>query len=201
MDRPKMKPEGKLALAMSEAERKLIDNTPLLNEGVVAAVRQTAKKTVQLSLLQLDDLADALSAQANHTEGRMLQQKLDTLVRKIDRLTSSHLLALLETNVPVVPHADSLKSTKNKPTLAVTLTPTQLEVLQSVCLRKNIQQRLQGDGIQTILFTHREVEYLHDQARMGVASGSKLRKKRLLNVCNKIGKILGEPPLVPTGSH
>jgi hypothetical protein len=200
MDRPEPKSEGKLALAMSEAERKLIDNTPLLNEGVVAAVRQTAKKTVQLSLPQLDDLADALSAQANHTEGRILQRSLDTLVRKIDRLTSSHLLALLETNRSGDSPADLSNATKNKPTLAVTLTPTQREILKSVCLRKTIQQRLQGDGLQTILFTHREVEYLHDQARMGVASGSKLRKKRLLNVCNKIGKILGEPPLVPTRS-
>ena len=200
MDRPEPKFEGKLALAMSIAERKLIDNTALLNEGVVAAIRQTAKKAVQLSLPQLDDLADALSAKANHTEGRRLQQKLDTLVRKIDRLTSSHLLTLLEANVPSDSSADLSNATKNKPTLAVTLTPTQREILKSVCLRKTIQQRLQGDGLQTILFTHREVEYLHDQARMGVASGSKLRKKRLLNVCNKIGKILGEPPLVPTRS-
>jgi hypothetical protein len=203
MDRPEPKSEGKLALAMSEAERKLIDNTPLLNESVVAAVRQTAKKAVELSLPQLDDLADALSAQANHIEGRMLQQKLDTLVRKIDRLTSSHLLALLETNVPSDPPSDSLKSIRNNPKLGVTLTPTQREVLKSVCLRKTIQQRLQGKGLQTIEFTHREVEYLHDQARTGAgaASASTLRKKRLMSVCNKIGKILGEPPLVPTSSH
>jgi hypothetical protein len=132
MDRPEPKFEGKLALAMSIAERKLIDNTALLNEGVVAAIRQTAKKAVQLSLPQLDDLADALSAKANHTEGRRLQQKLDTLVRKIDRLTSSHLLTLLEANVPSDSSADLSNATKNKPTLAVTLTPTQREVLKSV---------------------------------------------------------------------
>jgi hypothetical protein len=85
--------------------------------------------------------------------------------------------------------------------LAVRLSPAQREILESVGLRKAIQQRLQGDGIRTIEFTHREAEYLHDQARMGVASASSPRKKRLLNVCNKIGKILGEPPLVPTGGR
>ena len=201
MDRPETRSESTLTLAMSAAERKLIDNTPLLNEDVVAVVRQASKKAVQLSVGQLDDLADALSAKANHTEKRMVQQKLDTLVRNIDRLTGSHLLALLETSGSGDPTADSLKSTRNNPTLAVTLTPTQREVLKSVCLRQNIQQRLQGKGLQTIEFTHREVEYLHDQARMGVASASILRKKRLLSVCNKIGKILGEPPLVPTPSR
>jgi hypothetical protein len=199
MDRPETKSESTLTLAMSAAERKLIDNTPLLNEDVAVVVRQASKKkAVQLGVGQLDDLADALSAKANRTEGRMLQKRLDTLVRKIDRLTAGHLLADLATEVPGVSPADSLKSMRNNPTLVVTLSPTQREVLKSVCLRKNIQQRLQGKGLQTIEFTHREVEYLHDQARMGVASASSRRKQRLRSVCNKIGKILGEPLLVPT---
>jgi hypothetical protein len=201
MDRPDARPESKLVLAISAAERKQIINVPLLNEGVVAVVQQASKKAVQLTVGQLDDLADALSVKANRTEGRMLRQRLDTLVRKIDRLTAGHLLAHLETEVPGVPTAGSLQSTRNNRTLAVTLSPAQREILESVCLRKNIQQRLQGDGVQTIEFTHREVEYLHNQARMGVASASSVQKKRLLSVCNKIGKILGEPQLVPTPSH
>ena len=98
MDHSETESGTTLALALSVAERKLIDDTPLLTDGVVAALRQTSKKAVQLSLYQLDDLADALSAKANHIEGRMLQRRLDTLVRKIDRLTGSHLLGLLETN-------------------------------------------------------------------------------------------------------
>jgi hypothetical protein len=198
MDRPDTKRKSTLALAMSAAERKLIDNVLLLNEDVVAAVQQTSKRSVQLSPGQLDDLADALSAKANHTDDKRLQRRLDTFVRKIDQLTGSHLLALLETNVPSEPAADSLKSTRNNPTFAVTLTLSQWETLESVCARKDIQQRLHCDGLQTIEFTHREVEYLHDQARMGVASASSRRKNRLLSVCNKIGKILGEPQVVPT---
>jgi hypothetical protein len=190
--------ETKLTLAVSAAERKLIKDMPLLNEGVAAAVRQSSKKAVQLNLSQLDDLADALSATANHTEGQMLQRRLDTLVRNIDRLTGTHLLALLETNDSTDSSADLSKSTMNQPMLAVKLSPAQRELLESVGLRQDIQQRLQGDGLRTIEFTHREIEYLHDQARMGVASASSPRKKRLLSVCNKIGKILGEPQLVPT---
>ena len=42
---------------------------------------------------------------------------------------------------------------------------------------------------------------IHDPARMGVTSASSSQKKRLLSVCNKIGKILGEPQFVPTRSH
>jgi hypothetical protein len=195
MDRSATELESTLALAMSAAERKVIETMPLLNEGVVAAVQQTSKEAVQLSVTQMDDLADALSAKANHTEGRMLQRRIDTLVRKIDRLTSSHLLTLLETKVPGVQPAGSVKPKRNRPMLAVTLTPTQRETLARVCPRKSIHQRLQGDGLQTIEFTHREIEYLHDQARMGVASASSRQKKRLLSVCNRIGKSLGESHL------
>ena len=198
MDHSETESGTTLALALSAAERKLIENTPLLNEVVVAAVQQTSKKAVQLSLYQLDDLADALSAKANHMDGRMLQRRLDTLVRKIDRLTGSHLLALLETNDSADSPADLPRVTRKQPMLAVKLSPAQREILESLGLRNEIQQRLRGDGLRTIEFTHREVEYLHDQARMEIASASSLRKKRLLNVCNKIGKILGEPQLVPT---
>ena len=102
MDRSETEPETKLALTMSIAERRLVEDISLLNEGVVAAVQQTSKKTVQLSLPQLDDLADALSAKANQSQGRMLQRRLDTLVRKIDRLTGSHLRSNLEAKVPGV---------------------------------------------------------------------------------------------------
>jgi hypothetical protein len=86
MDHSETESGTTLALALSVGERKLIDDTPLLTDGVVAALRQTSKKAVQLSLYQLDDMADALSAKANHIEGRMLQRRLDTLVRKIDCL-------------------------------------------------------------------------------------------------------------------
>src|SRR4029078_8497918 len=189
-------PGSTLAVVISAAERKLLRTMPLLNEGVVAAVQQTSKEAVQLSVAQRDDLADALSAEANITEDRILQRRIDTLVRKIDRLTSSHLLTLLETQVPGIQPTRPVKSKRNRPTLAVTLTPKQRETLESVCTRKTIHQRTQGDGSQTIEFTHREVEYLHDQARMGVASATSLRKKRLLSVCNKIGMILGEPPVM-----
>jgi hypothetical protein len=197
MDRSEAELETTLALAVTISEKKLIDQMPLLPVSLAAAVQDKSKKVVQLSVSQMDDLADALSATANHTEGQMLQRRLDTLVRKIDRLTGSHLLALLETNLPGEP-ADLTKSTRNKPMFAVTLFPAQRELLRSVGLRKDIQQRLQGDGLRTIEFTHREIEYLHDQARMSVASASSLRKKRLLSVCNKIGKLLAEPQLVPT---
>ena len=198
MDHSETESGTTLALALSVGERKLIDDTPLLTDGVVAALRQTSKKAVQLSLYQLDDMADALSAKANHIEGRMLQRRLDTLVRKIDCLTGSHLLALLETNDSADSPADLSKPTRKQPMLAVKLSPAQREILESLGLRNEIQQRLKGDGLRTIEFTHREVEYLHDQARMEVASASSLRKKLLLNVCNKIGKLLGERQLVPT---
>jgi hypothetical protein len=196
MDRSATESETKLGLALSAAERKLLDSMPVLNEGAIAAVPQKSKRTVQLSVDQLDDLADALSVKANHAEGRVLQRRLDTLVRKIDRLTGSHLRSVLEITTPVVQPAGSRKPKRNKPTLAVTLSPTQRETLKSVCTRKNLQQRLRGDGLQTIEFTHREIEYLHDRGRMQVASASTLRKKRLRSVCNKIGKMLGESQLV-----
>jgi uncharacterized membrane-anchored protein len=134
MDRHETQPGTKLALAISAAERKLIDNMSVLNEGVVAAVRQTSKKAVQLSPSQLDDLADSLSARANHTVDKELQRKLDTLVRKIDRLTGGHLRSLLETKVPGVQPAGSLKPNRKKPTLTVKRIPTQRETIASVPL-------------------------------------------------------------------
>lgn len=200
MDCTQTEPESKLGLALSAAERKLLFDLPILNDGVVAVIQQTTQRTVQLSVAQLDDLADALSARANHVEDKKLQGRLDNLVRSIDRLTANHLLTLLESTGQVVQPVGSGKPNRNGPKLAVTLTTKQRETLESVCARKNLQQRLQGDVRQSIEFTHREVEYLHDQARMGLVSASSLRKKRLLSACNKIGKILGKPQLVEAPS-
>ena len=112
MNRSETKLETKLGLVLSAAERKLLDDTPFLSEGAVAPVKQSSERTVPLSVVQLDDLADALSVKANHTEGRVLQRRLDTLVRKIDRLTSSHLLSLLETETPAGQAAGLLRSEK-----------------------------------------------------------------------------------------
>ncbi len=191
MDRPETELEVKLGLALSVAEKRLIDTIGLLNHDVVTAIRQASKGAVRLSVHQLDDLADALSAEANRTDGRILQRRLDALVRKIDQLTASHLHTLLDAAAPGASTAGSLEFAGSKSTLGVRLTPIQREVLGSIGLRKDIRRRLQGDGVQTIQFTHREFEYLHEQARMGTASASSLQKKRLLTICDKIDKILG----------
>ena len=87
--------EIKVGIALSAAERKLIDDMPELTE-IVAAVQKTPTRKVQLSVVQMDELADALSVKANHTEGRVLQRRLDTFARKIDRLTGRHLSAQLK---------------------------------------------------------------------------------------------------------
>ena len=87
MDQSETNPEAKLALALSAEQKNLMENVPRLNPDVVAVVQQSRDKTVYLSIGQLDELADALSGEANHTEGTILQRKLDTLVRKIDRVT------------------------------------------------------------------------------------------------------------------
>jgi hypothetical protein len=112
MDRSETKLETKLGLVLSTAERKLLNDTPFLSKGAVAPVKQSSERTVPLSVVQLDDLADALSVQANRTEGRVLQRRLDTLVRKIDRLTGGHLLTLLEAETPGVQAAGPLGSDK-----------------------------------------------------------------------------------------
>ena len=212
MDRPETETGTKLDLAMSIAERKLIDNMDLLNEAVVV-IQQSPKKAVQLSLSQLDDLADALSVRANHADDKRVQRRLDTFVRKIDQLTGNHLRSVLATKNPGIHPAGSLsgrqeakrrratKPMRAKPMLAVTLSPAQREILESVCARKCLQQRLHGDGRQTIEFTHREIEYLHNRGQMQADSASSRRKERLLSVCNKIGKILGEPRLARTPSR
>jgi hypothetical protein len=112
MDRSETNLETKLGLVLSAAEKKLLDHTPFLGDGAVAPVKQSSERTVPLSVVQLDDLADALSVKANQTEGRVLQRRLDTLVRKIDRLTSSHSLSLLETETPGDQAARPLRSEK-----------------------------------------------------------------------------------------
>lgn len=90
MNQPQTDSEAKLGLVLSAAERKLLDNMPLLNDGVFS--HHEFEKKEWLSVVQLDALADALSLEANRTEGRLLQRRLDTLVRKIDKLTGSHFL-------------------------------------------------------------------------------------------------------------
>jgi hypothetical protein len=97
MDRTETNSDNKLALALSAGEKKLIEKVTAVNPDVVAAVQQATKKSVQLSITQLDELADALSGEANHTDGIVLQGKIDKFVRRIDQLTGSHLRASLDT--------------------------------------------------------------------------------------------------------
>ena len=100
MDRSQVESEIKLSLSLSVAEKRLMENVLVANENVVAIIQQTSRKAVCLSIAQLDELADTLSAKANETAHRVIQRRLDTLVRKIDRLTGSHLQGLLESHAP-----------------------------------------------------------------------------------------------------
>lgn len=63
---PETDPKANLAIVLSPAERKLIADMPVFDDEAVQAA-QTSQRTVRLSVVQLDGLADALSVKANQT--------------------------------------------------------------------------------------------------------------------------------------
>lgn len=83
-------PEGQpVGLKLTQPEREfLLDALILIDEEVEDKLRAAppGESKVMLTLDELDLLAGCVAAEANHTEDRKLQRKLDRIFDRISRL-------------------------------------------------------------------------------------------------------------------
>jgi hypothetical protein len=88
----RIQPGEKLPLKLTEAQRTLVlDALTCLDSDCEKVVRETpAGEPVMMSLDDLDIFGGCLAADANHTEDRKLQGKLDTIFKKVQRLLDTY---------------------------------------------------------------------------------------------------------------
>ena len=84
--------DEKVALKLTATERKLVlEGLLCLDEEYEQIVRAArARKPVMMTLDELDDFAGYVAAEANHTEDKKLQKKLDAIFGKIQKLLETY---------------------------------------------------------------------------------------------------------------
>jgi len=86
-----IEPGTKVGLSLSEAERKVILALMCLDEDYEGIVRETPLgEAIRLTLDEWDDFAGYIAAEANHTDDRKLEKKLDAIFEKIQNLLDTY---------------------------------------------------------------------------------------------------------------
>ena len=89
---PKKIPYGtKLPIRFSLAQRDLIQEHTFYdpNFGKTAVTNKSGIR-VQMSLIDIEELHGYIAASANHCDDARLQRKLDTILRKLERVLDSY---------------------------------------------------------------------------------------------------------------
>jgi hypothetical protein len=78
----------KFGLELTQAEKKIIvDRVPSLPQEIAQATHATpAKQPITMTLDDWEELAGHIAAEANNTDDKKLQKKLDTMFSKIQNL-------------------------------------------------------------------------------------------------------------------
>ena len=90
--RKQIKPNEKLGLRLTTAERKLILNDLIgVDQECIQTIQDTPPgKPVQFTLDELDDLGGCIAAEANHTTDKKLEKALDRVFEKIQSLLEKY---------------------------------------------------------------------------------------------------------------
>ena len=82
----------KVGLKLSAAERKLILEGLLCRDDEYEDITRDTPtaEPVMMTLDEFDDFAGYIAAEANHSEDKKLQQKLDAIFQKIQRILETH---------------------------------------------------------------------------------------------------------------
>ena len=88
MSKTRIQPDGKVPLKLTATERKLVlDDLMIMDQGNEQAIRDTPTgKPVMMTLGDLDVFIGYIVAEANHTEDKRLERKLDRIYDKVQGL-------------------------------------------------------------------------------------------------------------------
>ena len=88
MSRKLLQPDEKVPLKLTATERKMVlDDLMIMDQENEQAIRDTsAGKPVMMTLGDLDDFIGYIAAEANHTEDKRLERKLDRIYDKVQGL-------------------------------------------------------------------------------------------------------------------
>jgi hypothetical protein len=162
--RKHIQPGTKIGLKLTAIERKLILNDLIaLDDNYANAIRNTpADQPVQFTLDDWDDLGGYIAAEANHTEDRKLEKKLDAIFDKIQKILETHTdeeppkknkkskamlsdgtVRIAEWTTQILVAAEKL-GIKNELVEHLTLSPAQREILRLVPddLPKTVKNKL-----------------------------------------------------------
>ena len=92
MSKKHLQPGEKIGLKLTAAERNLVlESVMCLDDEYEAAVRSTPSgKPVMMTLDEFEDFGGYIAFEANHTDDKKLQKKLDAIFQKIQRILETH---------------------------------------------------------------------------------------------------------------
>jgi hypothetical protein len=90
--RKQIKPNAKVGLKLTAAERKLIlDKVMCLNGNYEEIIHATpTSKPILLTLEEWEDFGGYIAAEANHADDEKLEMKLDNIFNKVQKILDSH---------------------------------------------------------------------------------------------------------------
>jgi hypothetical protein len=200
---------AKVGLRLTNAERALLLKTlVLISTELEKFIEATPPgKPVLISFDDLDDLAGHVAVEANHTKDKEAQKTLDRISQKIEDLLdkdtvdaespgpticSVEHLALSPTGDAPKSSSGRSKSKKGGEQYPLKLTHKQREALvHATRLRRGLKNRIdQGDGMQSIGFTRKELHDLANEVEISLAFVPGSYKKPLVDVQNSINDLL-----------
>jgi len=207
-----IKPGEKVGLTLTHAERMLLLNVV---NGLTEEIRDVmrATPTAQPVMLTLDDLGDLeghVAAEANHTKGKKLRQRLDAISEKIQVHLDRHDDEPEVTDSPATigfvdrfvgslagprPLVEPLptKSEEGEDQYGVKLTDKQREsLLHCTELSKGLRDKIRGAaaGAQTLGFTKDDLDELASEVDLAVFDARTPHKQRLAAVFDKLEVLL-----------
>ena len=202
------KPEEKVGLKLTQAERTLLNSMHGLPGAIRNALRATpTNQPVMLTLDDLSDLADHVVAAVNSTEDKKLRGKLDRLHVKIaaplDRqqeppeeggksIVIETILDMLAGEPPLFLPMPA-KSKKGEDQYPLRLTEKQREALiHATRLRRGLKNKIEQvpEGSQTIGLSRKELDEIAEEVDTSLTFAPSPFKKRLEAVVDKIDDLL-----------
>jgi hypothetical protein len=207
-----IKPGGTIGLRLTPTERTLLLNAIHdLPDQITDVIRRTPTvQPILLTLKDLDELHGRVSGVANRTKDKRLQERLDAISAKIQKLLYRHQEVPEETDRPATvsfldrfveflaepgPRIAPLpaKSKKGEDQYGIKLTDKQREsLIHCTELSKGLRGKIQqvGAATQTLGFTRDELDELASEVDLAVFEARPPHKQRLAAVYDKLESLL-----------
>jgi len=210
-----IQPGEKVGLKLTASERKLVlESVSCLDDDYEGILRKTlTPKPVMMTLDEFENFGGYVAAEANHTQDKKLQKKLDAIFQRIQQILEAHTdedndkpLSIEQARGKIVKAMNDVLTGKNpgvisfrlkpskKPgeTYPLKLTQQQREsIIHCTRIRNNLKERLKaaGEGTQVIGVTRKELDHLNDEIGEAAVYAPSPHKKRLVAVLHKVAEL------------